>query len=213
MGEEVVNCYVIAGDITTLNNSHQPIRKAPAGCRLALHVPHGLAKSPLRNHARMACARLTELMEWERAGRSKNAMNSLTMMTYRRKIWLRQAPERYRMSSSRAPFIKLLLSIALIVSAVATSAQEVWSGGRILPGALPPIIVVASSPSLPPASVSPQSRPSVTVKIAENPEPSIIWHRVHGRWHWHCVADCAKYRGYLESPGNELKEFYDSGSH
>jgi len=161
----------------------------------------------------MACARLTELMELERAGRSKNAMNNLTMMMYRRKIWLRQAPERCWLPSSRAPFIKLLLSIALIVSAVATSAQEVWSGGEILPGALPPTTVVPSSPSVPPASVSPQSRPDMTVKIADNPEPSIIWHQVHGRWHWHCVANCSIYRGHHESPGDEVKEFYDSGSH
>jgi hypothetical protein len=27
-------------------------------------------------------------------------------------------------------------------------------------------------------------------------KPSIIWHRVDGRWRWHCVARCSKYRSH-----------------
>jgi hypothetical protein len=151
-------------------------------------------------------------MEREPAGRNKNTMNSLTMIMYRQKVWLRHASERCRRSSSLAPFIKLLLSIALMMWAVATSAQEVWPGGEIWPGTLPPTTVVASSPSVPAASMNPQSRSAVTLKTAANPEPSIIWHQVNGRWHWHCVAHCSKYQSHHESPGDEAKEFYDSGN-
>ena len=25
-------------------------------------------------------------------------------------------------------------------------------------------------------------------------KPVIIWHQVDGRWHWHCMAHCSKYR-------------------
>jgi hypothetical protein len=29
-----------------------------------------------------------------------------------------------------------------------------------------------------------------------NPKPSIIWHRVNGGWHWHCVAHCSEFRNH-----------------
>jgi hypothetical protein len=31
-------------------------------------------------------------------------------------------------------------------------------------------------------------------------KPVIMWHRVGGRWHWHCVAHCSKYRRYHAEP-------------
>jgi hypothetical protein len=30
--------------------------------------------------------------------------------------------------------------------------------------------------------------------------PLIIWHRVDGRWRWHCVAHCSRYRGHHAGP-------------
>ncbi len=133
------------------------------------------------------------------------------MITYRRRLWLTQPPEGYRQSSSRASFMKLLLSVGLILWAVHASAQEVC--GERLAEALPPTTVVVSSPSASPSPVSPPSRPAVTVKLAANPRPLIIWHQVHGRWHWHCLTHCSKYRRHHESPGEEVTEFDDSSGH
>lgn len=33
-------------------------------------------------------------------------------------------------------------------------------------------------------------------RLGPDATPVIIWHQVDGRWHWHCVAHCAKYRGH-----------------
>jgi hypothetical protein len=104
--------------------------------------------------------------------------------------------------------MKLWLSIALILSAVATLAQEVWPGDEMLPDALPPTTIVASSPSA--SSVSPQSPPAV--KSAADPNPSIIWHQVDGRWHWHCVAHCSKFRSHDEGSGKGSSDLSDSGT-
>jgi hypothetical protein len=152
------------------------------------------------------------LVEYKRAGRAKNAMNDQTMMTYRRKLWLTQAPERRRASSSRASFIKLLLSIALMVSAVGMSAHEVWPGSEMLPDALPPTTLVVSPPPASPSSASPQPDLAVPVKLAADTKPSIIWHQVDGRWHWHCVAHCSEFRSHSGSPGEAATEFYNSGA-
>src|SRR6266851_3642066 len=135
------------------------------------------------------------------------------MITFRRGLWLTQPPEGYRQSSSRASFMKLLLSVGLILWAVHASAQEVWPHGERLADALPATTVVVSSPSASPSPVSPPSRPAVTVKLAANPRPLIIWHQVHGRWHWHCLTHCSKYRRHHESPGEEVTEFDDSSGH
>ena len=40
----------------------------------------------------------------------------------------------------------------------------------------------------------------VTDKNAADAKPLIIWHRVNGHLHWHCVAHCSKYRGYHTKP-------------
>jgi hypothetical protein len=31
-------------------------------------------------------------------------------------------------------------------------------------------------------------------------KPVIIWHRVDGRWRWHCVAHCSNYRTHHAEP-------------
>ena len=31
-------------------------------------------------------------------------------------------------------------------------------------------------------------------------KPTIIWHRVNGRWRWHCVAHCSNYRTHHAEP-------------
>jgi len=154
------------------------------------------------------CLAFGKLMKWEQAGRAKNAMNGLTMMTYRRKPWLTQALKRWRLSSSRDPFLTLLLlSVALSVLAVHALAQEVSPGGEMLPDALPPTTIVASLPS----AVSLQSGPATTGRLAADVKPSIIWHQVDGRWHWHCVAHCSKFRSH-GSLGEDATEFYDSSA-
>jgi hypothetical protein len=50
------------------------------------------------------------------------------------------------------------------------------------------------------AVVTAQEAQPVAVKEPTDPKPSIIWHRVHGSWHWHCVAHCSKYRSYHAEP-------------
>jgi hypothetical protein len=79
---------------------------------------------------------------------------------------------------------------------------------------LPPTILVASSPSASPSSssVSPHSGIAVMVRSAAHPKPSIIWHQMHGRWYWHCVAHCSKFRHDHESLSEEASQFYDSSS-
>lgn len=137
-------------------------------------------------------------------------MKGLRMITYPRRLWLKRPPERNRLSSSGASFMRLLLSAGLILWAVLASAQELRPGGKVLSDALPPTIVVGSSPApSPSSSASPQSPPAETARLAENPKPTIIWHRVHGRWHWHCLAHCSKYRRHHESPDDEVTEFDD----
>jgi hypothetical protein len=125
---------------------------------------------------------------------SQNPTNGLTMTAYRRKLWLRP-PNGCRLRSGTASFMKLLLSVGVILWAVHASAQEVRPGREKLPDALPPTSVVAASPS--PSSMSPASRP------ATDPKPSIMWHWVDGRWHWHCVAHCSEFRRYHGSLGSE----------
>jgi hypothetical protein len=147
-------------------------------------------------------------------GRAKSATNDQTMMTDRRKPQLAESLQRRRPSSSRASFMKLLLSVALMASAVAASACEVWAGSEMLPDALPPTTLVVSSPS---ASSSPMSvglRPdlAVPVKLAADAKPSIIWHLVDGRWHWHCVAHCETFRSRDAGPGEAATEFYKSSA-
>jgi hypothetical protein len=172
------------------------------------HVPRRLAKSSLRNHARMLGAPFAKL-GMVASGESKNAMNGLIIMTYRRKPWLTQAPEPYRLSSSRASFMTLLLlSGALSLLAVHALAQEVSPSGEILPEALPPTTIVAS----PPSAVSPQPDPAATEKLAADAKPSIIWHQVDGRWHWHCVAHCSKFRTHDESSDEGSTDFSDSST-
>jgi chemotaxis protein MotB len=70
-------------------------------------------------------------------------------------------------------------------------------GDEMLADPLPPTTIVVSPPagSLSPSPVSSQSRPATDAK------PSIIWHQVDGRWHWHCAAHCSKFRSRHESPG------------
>jgi hypothetical protein len=138
-------------------------------------------------------------------------MNGL--ITYRRGPWLTPPPEGYRHSSNRPSFTKLLLSVGLILWAVHAAAQEVGHHGERLSDALPPTTVVASSPAASPSPVNPSSRPAVTVQSAANPKPVIIWHQVHGRWHWHCLTHCLKYRRHHDSPGEEVTEFDDSSGH
>jgi hypothetical protein len=84
----------------------------------------------------------------------------------------------------------------------------------ISPDGLPPTILVASSPSASPSSssVSPHSGIAVMVRFSAHPKPSIIWHQVHGRWYWHCVAHCSKFRHDHESLSEEASEFYESSS-
>jgi chemotaxis protein MotB len=70
------------------------------------------------------------------------------------------------------------------------------------PNALPPTRIV-SSPSASPSqsAVSPNSRP------VAGQQPSIVWHRINGRWHWHCVAHCSKYRNGHERLEEERNNF------
>ena len=102
----------------------------------------------------------------------------------------------------------LLLTVGLSLCAVHASAQEVRPGGEMLPNALPPTTVVASSPS----AVSSQPDPAAAGKLAADAKPSIIWHQVAGRWHWHCVAHCERFRSYHGSPDEAATESYDSGA-
>jgi hypothetical protein len=59
--------------------------------------------------------------------------------------------------------------------------HEVMTAPRVLPQ-------VTQHPAEPPLQLhlTPQS----------NPKPSIIWHRVDGSWHWHCVAHCSEFRNH-----------------
>src|SRR5579872_1853384 len=134
------------------------------------------------------------------------------MMTHRRRLWLTRASERRRLSSSRASFMKLLLSIAFMVSAVAASAPEVWAGSELLPNALPPTRLVVASPSASALPLSVSSEPDLAAPVgpAEDAKPSIIWHLVDGRWRWHCVAHCAEFRSHSESPGEAAAELYNT---
>ena len=78
-------------------------------------------------------------------------------------------------------------------------------GADMLADALPPTSVVSSpAGSLSPSRVRPQSLPATEAK------PSIIWHQVDGRWHWHCVAHCSKFRSRHQSPGEGATEYPDS---
>jgi hypothetical protein len=47
--------------------------------------------------------------------------------------------------------------------------------------------------------VAQQTRPGDTLESADT-KPLIIWHQVNGRWHWHCIAHCSKYREHREEP-------------
>jgi hypothetical protein len=98
----------------------------------------------------------------------------------------------------------LLFGGGLSFLAIHALPQKV--SGELLADALPPTTVVASSPS----EGSPPSNSTSTGKSATKPKPSIIWHRVQGRWHWHCVAHCAEFRGHYGSPGEGATEFDDS---
>ena len=40
----------------------------------------------------------------------------------------------------------------------------------------------------------------VTTKEPTDAKPVIRWHQVDGHWHWHCVANCAKYRHHPAEP-------------
>jgi hypothetical protein len=42
----------------------------------------------------------------------------------------------------------------------------------------------------------PDPSPQLHITPQSNPKPSIIWHRVGGRWYWHCVAHCSEFRSY-----------------
>jgi len=93
---------------------------------------------------------------------SQNPTNGLTMTAYRRKLWLRP-PNGCRLRSGTASFMKLLLSVGVILWAVHASAQEVRPGREKLPDALPPTSVVAASPS--PSSMS-SNRPEAVDYVA-----------------------------------------------
>jgi chemotaxis protein MotB len=84
------------------------------------------------------------------------------------------------------------------------------SGSEMLADSLPPTRVVPSSPSVSPSPASAQSAPAI--KSLTDPKPSIIWHQVHGRWHWHCLANCAKYRSYHAEPGEAASDFSSDNS-
>jgi hypothetical protein len=99
----------------------------------------------------------------------------------------------------------LLFGGGLSLLAIDALPQKV-SGGELFRDTLPPTTVVASSP---PEGSPPPSTSTATVKSAAEPKPSIIWHRVHGRWQWHCVAHCSELRGHPKSPGEDGTEFDD----
>ena len=44
-----------------------------------------------------------------------------------------------------------------------------------------------------------QARSSVSDQEPADAKPLIIWHRIDGHWHWHCIAHCSKYRTYHTS--------------
>ena len=114
------------------------------------------------------------------------------------------------MRSNPAWFVKVLLSVGLILCGVHASAQEVGRHAQVLTDTLPPTKIVGASPSAS-SSTSTQSRSAVPLKSATNPQPSIIWHKVHGHWRWHCLAHCSKHRRPYE-PGEEAPEVYNSGA-
>jgi hypothetical protein len=45
-----------------------------------------------------------------------------------------------------------------------------------------------------------QNNPSGDTSEPADAKPTIMWHRVGGRWHWHCVAHCSKYRSHPTEP-------------
>lgn len=45
-----------------------------------------------------------------------------------------------------------------------------------------------------------QERSPVTDEQPSDAKPLIVWHRVDGHWHWHCVAHCSKYRRHHTEP-------------
>jgi len=141
-----------------------------------------------RQTARVSCSQTGKMIDDDNA--CSKALADRTARRYWRCCW-------------RTSFVKLvLLSVGLSLSAFHASAQEVWPGGDTLPDALPPTALVSSSPSISPSpsSVSAPTDPAVTATVPADQKPSIIWHRVDGRWHWHCVAHCSKYRRHYEEP-------------
>jgi hypothetical protein len=142
---------------------------------------------------------------------NRNSINGLTMTTYRRKPCLADPSVQYQLSISRASFMKVLLYVGIFLAMGSASAQEVRPRGEMLSDALPPTSVVVSSPSAAPSPANSPSPATATAKLAANQKPLIIWHQVHGRWHWHCLAHCSKYRGRHEGPGEQITEFPDPG--
>jgi hypothetical protein len=103
--------------------------------------------------------------------------------------------------------MKLLCGVAPILWVFFVSAQEAWPAGKILADAIPPTRVITS----PPSAISSKSSPSAT--LPADGQPSIIWHQAHGRLHWHCVANCSKFRSRHENLGDEGNEPYDSSDY
>ncbi|GEM_PF-3068314 len=90
--------------------------------------------------------------------------------------------------------IRLLLLPALTIAfcALDAMAQQAWPGGEALPEMLPPTTLVTRLPAesqTPPAHEKQDTSPQSTYQ-----KPSIIWHLVDGRWRWHCVAHCSRYK-------------------
>jgi hypothetical protein len=122
------------------------------------------------------------------------------MKMRRSELWVTEASGEYRLCAKLALFVKLLLLwVGISIWAVYASAQEVRQGGATLPDALPPTSLVASTPSGPAPESSTNSR-LLTGHSPTSANPSIIWHQVNGRWHWHCVAHCSKFRAHGEEP-------------
>ena len=59
-------------------------------------------------------------------------------------------------------------------------------------------VVIAPRITQDPPDPSPQlpQLPQLHVTPQSNPKPSILWHRVDGHWHWHCVAHCSEFRSH-----------------
>src|ERR1700757_5278137 len=81
----------------------------------------------------------------------------------------------------------LLLEAFFVWCVVQASAQNTWPGGANLPDALPPTHLVSAPTISAPGSRIPQADQTVRPRSSPGSGPSIVWHLVDGRWHWHCV--------------------------